>query len=259
MEKEKLEGLLIDYIDGKLEEADRALIERELSQNEEAYQMYEQLKEVMRVMDKSENLDPSASLKKNFESALAAEIRSLNKPAGKSVFFQPMVYRIAAGFALIMIGISIGYWINRNQQQANELAQLKKDMEATKQMMLVMMDNQQSASQRIQGVNVALKIEKADDEVVQALAKTMNEDANTNVRLAALEALSKFQQEPQVRKILIKSLSQQKDPVVQIALIQLMVKMKEKGVVKDLERIIDDTKSMKAVKDEAYSGLMKLS
>src|SRR5690606_24528787 len=102
-------------------------------------------------------------------------------------------------------------------------------------------------------------IESADDDVVEALIKRMNEDPNTNVRLAALDALSKFHDEPQVRKALVEGLSSQKDPVVQIALIQLMVKIKEKGIVTDLKRIVDDEQSMKAVKDEAYSGLLELS
>ena len=89
--------------------------------------------------------------------------------------------------------------------------------------MMSLIDNQQSASQRLQGINVALTIESADDEVVNALAKRMNDDPNTNVRLAALDALSKFHTEPQVRKVLLDALSTQKDPMVQIALIQLMV------------------------------------
>jgi hypothetical protein len=108
-------------------------------------------------------------------------------------------------------------------------------------------------------VSQVMEMEKPDDEIVQALVKTMNEDVNTNVRMAALDALSKFHQDPQVRKELVKSLAKQKDPVVQIALIQLMVQMKEIGVVKDLQKIVDDNKSMKAVKDEAYTGLLKLS
>ncbi len=87
----------------------------------------------------------------------------------------------------------------------------------------------------------------------------MNEDPNTNVRLAALDALSKFHTEPQVRKVLLDALSTQKDPMVQIALIQLMVKMKEKSVVNDLKKIVDDSETMKAVKDEAYSGILILS
>ena len=126
-------------------------------------------------------------------------------------------------------------------------------------MMMGLIDNQQSASQRLQGINVALTIESADDEVVNALAKRMNEDPNTNVRLAALDALSKFHTEPQVRKVLLDALSTQKDPMVQIALIQLMVQMKEKSVVNDLKKIVDDSETMKAVKDEAYSGILILS
>ena len=257
MDKENLEGMLIDYIDGKLNETDRTHIERELAQSEEAYRMYEQLREVMNAMDKSENLEPGARLKTSFDKFLQKEI-TRNKPV-KSVFFQPLVLRVAAGIVLVMAGIAIGNWINTNNQRKAEIAELRKQVEETRQGMLMMMANQQSASQRIQGVNVAMGIEKADDEVVRALTKTMNEDPNTNVRLAALEALSKFRQEPLVRKILIQSLAQQKDPVVQIALIQLMVRMKEKQAVKDLENIIEDAETMKAVKDEAYSGLLKLS
>ena len=45
MDKEKLESMLIDYIDGKLTEADKAILERELAQSKEANQLYEQLRE----------------------------------------------------------------------------------------------------------------------------------------------------------------------------------------------------------------------
>jgi len=257
MEKEKLEALLIDYIDGKLNDADRTAIESEISQNADARTLYVQLREVMDAMDKTENLEPGIRMRSSFDKLLQEEIVK-QKPT-KTIFFQPAIYRAAAAIALVMAGVGIGYWINKNQQHENEMAALKKEVEATKQMMLVMLDNSQSASQRIQGVNVAMKIERADDDVVKALAKRMNEDPNTNVRLAALDALSKFHQEPLVRKLLIESLGHQKDPVVQIALIQLMVRMKEKGAVKDLERIIDDSGTINAVKDEAYSGILKLS
>ncbi len=95
--------------------------------------------------------------------------------------------------------------------------------------------------------------------IVHVLVKTMNEDHNSNVRLAAMEALGKFSNEASVRNALIQSLASQKDPVVQIALIQLLVKMKEKSVVRQLEQMTKDASTMKAVKDEAYSGILKLS
>jgi HEAT repeat protein len=122
-----------------------------------------------------------------------------------------------------------------------------------------MLQNQSSASQRLQGVTVAMQITTADDDVVKALVRAMNEDQSSNVRLAALDALAHFSQEPEVRKALVSSLSTQTDPLVQIALIQLLVRMKEKGVVKELERMVEDETNLKAVKDEAYNGILKLS
>jgi len=258
MDKETLEGLLIEYIDGKLNDSERAKVEAELNKDEAAYRLYEQLKEVMNAMNRATRLEPTATLEENFQQMLQSEMTKA-KPEGRVMMISPVVWRIAAGVVLVMAGMGIGYWINKNQQHAEELARLREEMQATKQMMMAMLENQQSASQRILGVNVAMKISDADDEVVQALSRTLNEDANTNVRLAALDALSKFQDEPTVRKILIHSLSVQKDPIVQIALIQLMVRLKEKSIVNELQKIVDDSQIMKAVKDEAYTGLLKLS
>lgn len=252
------ESKIIDYIDGKGNDAERAEVERELSESEESYKLYEQLREVMQAMDRAAVLEPSGKLKTEFEQALAKEIAAQSKPT-RSIFFSPAMYRIAAGLVLLMVGLGIGFWINKNQERDRELADLKKQIEDNRRMMLAMLDNQQSASQRMVGVSVAYELETADDEIVKVLVKTMNEDTNTNVRLAAMEALSKFGHEAQVRNALIQSLAKQKDPVVQIALIQLLVKMKEEGVVKQLEEMTKDPSNMKAVKDEAYKGILKLS
>lgn len=259
MEKEKLETLLIDYIDGNLNEDDRIHVEQELGKSDDAYVLYEQLRQVLQLMEKSDSIEPSSEVKRGFDSFLNDEIEVNQKPKGKIVFFQSTVYRIAAGVVLVMLGISIAYQVNKNYKQEQELTKLQNEMNATKQMMMAMLDNRQSASQRMVGTTVAYKMEKMDEEIVIALAKSMNEDPNTNVRLAALEALSKFHKEHGVQKVLIQSLSIQKDPLVQMALIQLLVQMKKKSVVKDLERIVDDPVTLKAVKDEAYSGIMKLS
>jgi len=255
-EKEKLESLLIDYMDGRLKEVDKQKIEQELIRNPEAYALHEQLKEVMSAMNRSASVEPSLSMKRNFHQLLEEEIESTKS---KTVFFQPVLYRVAAVITLLIVAGTGGYWVVKNQRHENELAEIRKEMEATKQMMMAMMNDDQSASKRMTGVSVAYKFEKADDEIVEVLVKTMNEDPNTNVRMAALEALSKFHAEANVRKELIHSLSIQKDPIVQIALIQLLVTIKEKGVMQDLERMTKDEGTMKAVKDEAYSGLLKLS
>lgn len=264
MDKERLEGLIIDYIDDRLNAVDKHVVERELIRNEDARKLYEELREVMTAMDESLPLEPSEALKKNFERNLQRELTTSSR--GKTVIFTPAFYRVAAAVALVVVSGSVGFWISRNNEQQRKLADIEMEVEATrkqlaetKELMMGMLDNTQSASQRIKGVNVAMEMQSADTEIVRALFNTLYTDPNTNVRLAALDALSKFHDDPAVKAGLIQSLSKQTDPMVQIRLIQLMVEMKEKTVVRDLQKLVDDAATMKAVKDEAYSGILKLS
>lgn len=257
MENEKMESLLIDYIDGVLPEADMNEVTKLLAEDKKANQLYLELKLVMETLDKTESFDLSPGHSKVFEHNLSKVMASQTRY--KTFFLRPVIYRAAAAIALVMLGLAGGYWLNQNNQHQKELAALRKEMMETKQMMMAMLNNDQSASQRMRGVNVALNISKPDDEIVKALANAMMTDPNTNVRLAALEALGQFTHEEYIKKILVSSLANQDDPMVQIALIQLLVSIKEKGVINDLERIIEDDKAMKAVKDEAYTGLLKLS
>ncbi|HEX6893232.1 MAG TPA: HEAT repeat domain-containing protein [Chryseolinea sp.] len=248
MEKEKLETLLIDYIDGKLNDTERYEVEQLLVANTEAFKTYEQLKEVIHAMQASARMEPTSRLKRGFEQMLREEEIQLRK--GRVVFFQPSFYRIAAAVAFVVLGGAVAFIIARQNRQSEQL----------KQTLMAMLDNQNSASQRVLGATVAYNdVERADDEIVNALVNAMNEDPNTNVRLAAMEALGKFRDQPHVRKALVASLTTQKDPVVQIALIRLMVEMKEKDITKELEKISTDEGTLQAVKDEAQAGILRLS
>lgn len=257
MEREKLESMLIDYIDGNLGDKDRLLIEAELEKNQDARNHYVQLKEVMEKMSSAAQLVPGEALKRSFEHFLLQEKEK--KHEAKTVTLVPMFYRIAAGLILLMVVGITAYWVRKDMQNQERLEALERELNVNKRMMMAMLDNEFSPSQRMQGVSVAYEMSEPDDEIVTVLVRTFNSDPNTNVRLAALDALSKFSSEDGVRKALIESLSTQKDPVIQIALIQLMVKMKEKSVIEQLEKIATDGKTIKAVKTEAYSGILKLS
>jgi hypothetical protein len=258
MEKEKLESLIIDYIDGNLPVADKKWLEQELENNSESRRLYEQFREMMQVMDQTSKAEPSATIKSSFEVMLLQEIKK--EKTGKVVSFSsPVLYKVAAAVALLVVGVSLGLWYSQYQQQQQKIAQIEQEMKETKLMMMNMLGNDQSASQRMIGATVALEMESGDTEIFHVLINTMNDDPNTNVRLAALEALGKFHKQPMVRKALIAALSTQKDPVVQIALIRMLVDMKEKSTIQELERITTDEEVLKEVKDEAHAGLMRLS
>jgi hypothetical protein len=136
---------------------------------------------------------------------------------------------------------------------------VKSTINKDKEELFHLLSNDLSASERIAGATKAYLIKNLDKEIIDVLVKTMDNDDNSNVRLAALDALSKFYREPYVKNKLVKSLEKQKDPVVQIALIELLTTMKEASIVNELQKISNDANSIKAVKDQAYAGIQKLS
>lgn len=121
------------------------------------------------------------------------------------------------------------------------------------------MNNMESASERYSAMVNAVDAKKIDRDIINALLQSMNNDPNSNVRLAAMESLSKFYKEPYVKKNLIKSMSTQKDPIVQMALIDLLTKMRTTSIVDELKKITEDSNTPKPVKDQAYSSIFKLT
>jgi len=127
-----------------------------------------------------------------------------------------------------------------------------------KEALFTSLANMESASTRIAAAMDAYEMKNADKDIVDALVITMNSDPNTNVRLAALEALAKFHRESYVRKQLTTSLKKQKDPMVQVELIQVLTKMKQKSILTELEKLVKDVNTTEAVKDRAYSSILTL-
>jgi HEAT repeat protein len=97
-----------------------------------------------------------------------------------------------------------------------------------------------------------------DNDIIDALTKTLNTDPNTNVRLAALDALSEFYRESYVKKKLISALKKQTDPMVQISLIKLLTQMREHSILKELDKMVKDGSTPEAVKDHAYESIFLL-
>jgi hypothetical protein len=127
-----------------------------------------------------------------------------------------------------------------------------------KQVMFAALNNMESPASRINATLEAYKLKNTGNDVVNALVETLNTDPNANVRLAALDGLTRFYRESYVRKELIASLKKQQDPVVQITMINLLIRMRESGILAELEKMVNDENTQKAVKDCAYSGILQL-
>ena len=270
MDKADLHTKLIDYIDGKLEEAEKAMLEQKIKDDQAVAMEYNQLQELLGVIESRTTRQPDKSLETEFLSMLEDEIIGLetaledvkktNRGEKAKVFgLKPTLpLGIAAAVALVLIGGLIGIFLIKSGQD-EQISLLKKELDTTRAMIINSLQNQSSPSRRITGINASFELNQADDEIVSVLIYTMNNDSNINVRLAAIEALYRFSSEEKIRNALVNTLATQKEPVIQLTLINMLVKLREDRAIQPMQKLIEDKETLESVKDEAWLGLYKLS
>ncbi len=176
-----------------------------------------------------------------------------------SAFWQIWAGRVAAGLALLLIGFAsgIGYHKASSGGDAGNHQVVQNNAASNYSLLSVSMVNA-TAGERLQAIQEASMQQEWDEAVVYKLIAIMNFDENVNVRLAASEALMHFGDEPTVRQAMINSLSIQADPAMQIALIDMLVALKERGAVQTLQQITLSDETMDVVKQRAAQGMGKL-
>jgi len=170
------------------------------------------------------------------------------------------VYQFALSLVLLSAGLATGYLLNgRRPALENEMVLLRSEVRDMRQTIAMSMLKQASPSERLMGVSWSAQLEQPDKKILQALLETLDNDPNTNVRLAAVDALYLFYDHPQVKAGLAPSLGLQTSPLVQLALIDLLVEIRERRAAEALRILIQDEKLNPEVKKRAEIGLARLS
>jgi hypothetical protein len=204
---------------------------------------------------KLNDVTPSIRLDDKFYAALSAEKKAIRKTSSFS-WSQLFQWNPQTGFALAMlvVGIVTGYMINYLQPDKN-VKMLSEQMVEMKEMMMLTLLEKESATDRLKAVSLTSDLDHASKKVTNALIETLNNDPNVNVRLASLEALYEYAGNPDVRVKLVKSISHQDSPLVQIGLAELMVALKEKSSVNELRKIMDEQSTPKEVKQKIKESI----
>jgi hypothetical protein len=170
------------------------------------------------------------------------------------------ITRIAACFVLILGGVFIGLLFQRSgtDSRGSEMAELKSEVTAMKEALMFNLLSDASASERIKAVSYADNMNNPGDDVIDALFNTLNNDDNVNVRLAALNAINKFARDRRVRDSLVASLRLQKEPILQIVLINILTGQKEARARQPIKDILQNKETLAPVKDAAEKGLKQL-
>src|SRR5207248_4943319 len=110
---------------------------------------------------------------------------------------------------------------------------------------------QQSPSARLRGVTYSEAMTQPDRQVEQAILYAVNHDSNVNVRLSAVDALQKFAGNPEVIRAMIDAIPVQDSPLVQIALIDMLVQMKARTAAPFMVRLAQDKQVEEVVQQRA--------
>lgn len=267
MKCEEVELNMIDYLDKNLEESIRQEIEKHLEVCERCLDQVSNSQQVLNIISKDEMVKPDDSLRINFYHMLQSEIKKVDERTNLS-FRKPLIpwytlsrYRIAAAIALLISGTFIGLFIRTEMNDSyasNELKQLHTEVLDLKKTTMFSMLRGESTSDRILAVSYAGDIGDSDENIIGVLVRTLNNDKNVNVRMAAAYALSKFADQRAVSDSLVKSLSLQTDPILQVTLINILAERKEKSALRLIQEIIANRNTLKEVRTVAENSLRVL-
>ena len=269
---EETKLLLTDYWSQTLGETQELAFDAHLAMCESCRAEAEQLGSLWKNLALIPAEEPSPALRTRFYDTLAA-FRTGLESAPKQTWRDRILalwpkqpaFQMGLSFALLVVGVGIGYTAHsgsKPQEAASlvnpELAQLRGEVTNMRQMVALSLLQQQSASERLRGVSYAVQVPSSDTEVLSALLKTVNQDPNVNVRLQAVDALHQFGASPLTRNAVVQSIAKQDVPLVQIALIDLLVDLKDKESSPELAKIAADEKINEGVRQHATLALGKL-
>lgn len=269
MKCEDLKELLIEYIDESLNDQNRVTVDEHLSSCETCSREVADIKSLCLKLNDIELEKPSDNLKKNVQNMISSYSLGMANHMRvpwherfskclEDCWPKRPLMQLAATIAVLVIGLVTGLNINMEDVSDREIVQLKTDMDQIRQTVMSSLLNQSSVTERINGLKMTSGLENVDDQFHSTLLLLLNSDSNVNVRLAAVNALSKYADNKYVRHELVKSLGLQSSPLVQISLIDLLSTIQEYDSYPTLMRMIDDPDTNNHVKKRAKSALTKL-
>jgi hypothetical protein len=213
---------------------------------------------------------PGRAMRARFEATLEAYVQGLRQaergPSTREKLDKWLggwwprepVFQFGFAMAFLAVGLLVGYSLTRSSQGGGEVAQLREEVHHTRELVALSLLQQQSASERLKGVDWSNSLSQPDPQVLSALLHTVDYDQNVNVRLAALDALHPSASNEMVRRGLIESLNRQKSPLVQIALIDLLVDIRDKEAANPMKGLMQEAGLNPEVKERADWALKQL-
>lgn len=262
--------LFPDYLAGTLDDATRDEMQAHFTSCNACLHEAESLSAIWQKLGNLPEEDPGAALRARFYTTLASYQQEMNRSKGtprlretfnewlEHLFPRQPAFQFALALILAGFGFFLGQRFHADDGGKQEISQLRNEIQGMRQLVTLSLLQQQSPSERLRGVSWSSQVGQPDSEILDALLQTLNYDPNVNVRLAAVDALSKFSNNEIVRQGLVQSLLQQRSPLIQIALIDLMVEHQERQAVEPLKQLQQGKLINQAVRQRIEWGIQQL-
>ena len=260
---EKIQERFADYLTGDLDEAGRGEVRAHIAACAACRGDLEDLTVVWAKLGVLPEEQPSGALRGRFY-AMLEEYKNKSAEARRPAWREWMSFRrpaFVAAFSafLLLFGLGAGWLMNGGPAGRQKYASLSREVQDMRQQMAVSLLGRSSATERIQGVGYTAEVEEPNDATLAALFDAVDKDPNPNVRLAAVDALYLFRDRPGVRERLVLSLSAQTYPLVQVALIDFLVEVREARAAEALKKLVEGDQLTPDVKKRAEQGLKQIT
>jgi putative zinc finger protein len=255
MNCEDLKRNFVEYWRDTLNPAELQDFEEHLASCEQCRTEAEGLKHVWSTLGEMPEADPGIGMRTRFYASLRETERREMERHQRFWWMRHPAFQAAFALAILVAGIFIG---NVTARGAGQVAQLRNEVNSMKQLVTLSLLQQQNASDRLRGVNWSYRVEQSDSEVLSALLTTVNHDPNVNVRLAAVDALRNFSDSPVGRRGLVQALNKQASPMVEIAILDQLVEMRERSAKPAINVLMTSGDVNPEVKQHANWALRQL-
>ncbi len=257
----------VDYLAGELSPAERREVDDHLAVCPACADELRGLSETWTKLGVLPMERPSPGLRSRFYEMLETSRREIaeeeraekRRQRAETGWFRRPAFQLGAAAAVLAFGVLAGLGLGRlGGGGQSSLAALNQEVQDMRQTLAVSLLKQDSPFARLEGVGLSRDLTAPKPDFVEALFQTLDNDPNVNVRLAVVDALYLYSNRPGVRERVLRSLDGQQSPIVQAALIDLLVGMRERRAVESLKRLIQDQTINPQIRQRAQQGIAKL-
>lgn len=270
MNCQKIRGSFIDLLTGEISSALRKKIQAHIAECEFCRAEFKNLREIWFRLGVIPDEPPPESLRARFYTMLdearekAVSGQSAIKTHG---FFEKWIerfwprhpaFQFAVSLLFLIVGLTAGFLLTSTQSHSAQIEFLQQEMAQMHRIAAFSLLNHQSPGERLRGIHMSCQLDSPDDKLLEQLFFVLNYDSNINVRLAAVDALYLFHLDPRVKKKLTEALQHQDSPLLQVALVDMLVSLKERRAAESLRMLLERNSLNPEVEKRIQDGLKKL-